>query len=476
MAAFFHGALSLQLGDPEAAVPSLQRAVAQNPTEWRASTNLAAALLNLGRTVEAAPIARRVVRAQPRLIAGHLLLSQAFHAAGDLQGALAAAREALRLDRAREAQPAGASYESPLCAVGEILVEMRELEEAWSLAIEAAEAAGNTGVEMARACTLAGRVQEAAGQYEKALDAYAKATILDPRKPRANQLRVAMVTRSLRTGLPARRGDVFICTFPKSGTTWMQQVACMLCGEAANVDIQMRSPYIEAAVATSAFSLESLRRMAAPRIFKTHAAWPELPVAGCTATSPPPEARVLLVVRDPRDVMVSLYYHSRSIKGIAWQGSWDEWFDAFLEGKAPVPMTASASADDGGADWFAHTTTWWGVARANPQQVLWVRYEDLLAEPLEQVRRVAALIAPEHVENEALLESIVQASSFGEMKSRHEASHGDDMRIAGEAGHFRKGKAGDWRSHLSVAQRERFRAAMAQRLAGSGLEGAFLDE
>ncbi len=159
----------------------------------------------------------------------------------------------------------------------------------------------------------------------------------------------------------------------------------MLCGEPAEVDIQMRAPYIEAALATGVFTLPSLRSMPTPRIFKTHAAWADLPVAGCTAHAPPPEARILVVVRDPRDVMVSLFYHSRSIKGISYAGTWDEWFEAFVNGTAPLPMAASRGggedgsgsgpgegeeALDGRCDWFEHTLGWWRVAQAHPRQVL----------------------------------------------------------------------------------------------------------
>ena len=92
----------------------------------------------------------------------------------------------------------------------------------------------------------------------------------------------------------------------------------MLCGEPADVDIQMRAPYIEAAVATCVFSLAKLNALPPPRLFKTHAAWADLPLAGCVASAPPP-AKVIVVVRDPRDVMVSLYYHSRALKGISWE-------------------------------------------------------------------------------------------------------------------------------------------------------------
>ena len=141
---------------------------------------------------------------------------------------------------------------------------------------------------------------------------------------------------------------------------------------------------------------------------------------------------------------------------------------ADLNGKAKKGGRGSKS------DWFSHTLGWWRVAQANPSQVLWVRYEEMLAEPLQSVRKVARLVAPEKADDEALLERIVQASSFSEMKQRHESDANAEMRNAGGTSHFRKGKSGDWRSHLSEAQSARFSKYMADRLKGSGLEDAFL--
>ena len=41
---------------------------------------------------------------------------------------------------------------------------------------------------------------------------------------------IGSVDQPLAPGLAAQPGDIFISTFPKSGTTWMQQVVCMLHG------------------------------------------------------------------------------------------------------------------------------------------------------------------------------------------------------------------------------------------------------
>ena len=483
VANYLHGAVCFQLDDPESAIPGLQFALDSNVPNLsgRAATNLALALRSLERWSEAIDTARRAVRLQPKLIAAHMALTHALRGAARHKEALVAAREALRLHDAHEPQPPEATCDAPATTVGELLVDMGELQEAWQLALRAADEAGRAGGAMALACTLAGRVQVAAGQYESALDAFEKAKALDPsRAARPSVLRLEAITPALRAALPARPHDVFIATFPKSGTTWMQQVVCMLCGEDADVDIQMRAPYIEAALATCAFTLAALRNLPSPRIFKTHAASPDLPVSGCVHGAPPSDAKVVVVVRDPRDVMVSLYYHSRSIKGISWQGTWDEWFEAFLDGSAPVPMATERTPEErasGGpnrSEWSVHTLGWWAAARAWPSRVLWVRYEDLLENPLLQVRAVSNFLGgPFAGKDEATLERIVAASSFGAMKQRHAASHGAEMRNDGGSDHFRKGRKGDWRDHFSAAQRVRFCEVLRQRLVGSGLEEAF---
>ena len=96
---------------------------------------------------------------------------------------------------------------------------------------------------------------------------------------------------------------------------------------------------------------------------------------------------------------------------------------------------------------------------------------------MEQVRRVADFLGgPYACKDEPTLRAIVDASSFGAMKQRHERdelSHGESMRKEGGSGHFRKGRKGDWRDHFSDAQKARFREVLRERLAGSGLEGAF---
>jgi hypothetical protein len=64
------------------------------------------------------------------------------------------------------------------------------------------------------------------------------------------------------------------------------------------------------------------------------------------------------------------------------------------------------------------------------------------------------------------------------MKQRHDATDGRasaGMRVAGEAGHFRKGAAGGWREHFSPGQRDEFERVLRERLSGSGISGLYTD-
>jgi hypothetical protein len=94
-----------------------------------------------------------------------------------------------------------------------------------------------------------------------------------------------------------RPTDVIISPFGKCGTTWLQQIFHTLRtrGDMDFDDISRVVPWIETS-ARLGIDLNG-RQKAAPRGFKSHLGWDEVPKG----------ARYIVSFRDPRDALVSMY-------------------------------------------------------------------------------------------------------------------------------------------------------------------------
>ncbi|EOD16853.1 hypothetical protein EMIHUDRAFT_102803 [Emiliania huxleyi CCMP1516] len=323
---FVLGVLASADGNHVAAEAHYRAALSLEPSHAGALTNLGQSLLATGRVAEAVPLLRRAASFGP--LEARLNLASALARAGEHSEA---AEEAAR---AAQLSPGSATALTVLGDVALLGGDASGAAEAAARAITAAARSDAAGLAAAWALRAAALAES--GDAIAALEACAQSLLLVPDQPRARALRPSLAAPALRSG------DVFIATFPKSGasraaaarlptselprsrltelrlgTTWLQQIVCCLFGE-PNAHVQTRVPWVEAAVATGAFSLRQLAALPhARRAFKTHAPPEGLPVAGCLAGAPPPGVAVVVVVRDPRDVAVSLYHHSRALKAVA---------------------------------------------------------------------------------------------------------------------------------------------------------------
>ena len=108
---------------------------------------------------------------------------------------------------------------------------------------------------------------------------------------------------------PMRKDDVIIATFPKSGTTWMQQLLYLVTTqdfEGANkVRVDLRAPFIEFPKPCTNAALDELANRTTARVLKTHLPVTMLPKNACNG-------KVIYVHRNPKDVAVSYYHHYRA--------------------------------------------------------------------------------------------------------------------------------------------------------------------
>ncbi|MEM7017145.1 MAG: sulfotransferase domain-containing protein [Pseudomonadota bacterium] len=168
--------------------------------------------------------------------------------------------------------------------------------------------------------------------------------------------------------LKLRPTDVVITPYGKSGTTWTQQIVHTLRtrGDMDFDDISRVVPWIETSVGLG-LDLDAEQR-GHPRAFKSHLSWDMVPKGG----------RYINVVRDPGDVIVSLF---------KFQEGW------FLEpGTVSIDEFAHASFFKS-RDYYKHLRSWW--PRRNDDDVLFLAYEKMLKNPTETIQRIAAFIGIE---------------------------------------------------------------------------------
>lgn len=165
-----------------------------------------------------------------------------------------------------------------------------------------------------------------------------------------------------------RPDDVIIATYPKAGTTWMQQIVHGLRsgGDMGFEEISEAVPWIELA-----YDLDqdlTADHAATPRAFKTHYSGSDVP-KGC---------RYIYIIRDPKDVAVSFYHFMEGWFLEPGAISLDDYVQEIFIG------TVNA-----GSYWH-HFLSWWPHLK-NPDFLL-LTYEDMKEDLPGTVKRVAEFL------------------------------------------------------------------------------------
>ncbi|KAG7157953.1 Luciferin sulfotransferase-like 3 [Homarus americanus] len=149
------------------------------------------------------------------------------------------------------------------------------------------------------------------------------------------------------TNFTVHHEDVWVVTFPKSGTTWTQELVWCLMKDKdspeAQLELMKRFPFFEYDCLIHpdmevsglkeddpmrpGLSWKMVQSMAAPRTIKSH-----LPMQLLPRQIWDVKPKVVYVCRDPRDVCISYYYHYRKLEG--YVGDLQHFIDCFLDEKA----------------------------------------------------------------------------------------------------------------------------------------------
>ena len=199
----------------------------------------------------------------------------------------------------------------------------------------------------------------------------------------------------------------------------------------------------------------NLDNMVPPRVFKSHTPYSMLP-GGAPHTTP---ARYIYVARNPKDVLVSYYYHCLTWKSMQFTGTWDQFYTMFMNNKIPF------------GSWFDHILEWW--KHKDAENILFLKYEDMKKDLRGTVETIAEFIG--YNLSQDVIGNIVMQSTFENMQKNPTANYSwwDDRRTPEFVPFLRKGTVGDWRNHFTPQQSEEFDALYTKRMKDSGLDFDF---
>jgi Sulfotransferase domain len=243
------------------------------------------------------------------------------------------------------------------------------------------------------------------------------------RSMRARQMKDRQKQDTFKHYVPGKQ-DVIVATFPKSGTNWMMQIAHQLI-----YDGKAEFDHIHCVVPWPDPMAPFMRGYAIPldqadhwktspgqkRVIKTHGRWEDIPHSD--------EARYIIVIRDPKDVFVSMYHFAKEI--------------VFGRAMLKVETMVNLFLSDGfmGSTWTESTVGYW--AQRNQPNVLIVSFKNMKRDLRGTVIGVAKFL--ELDVSDEVIDRVCELASFEHMKRNDEK--------------FRAWQVGPWRPEPSMVRK-----------------------
>lgn len=256
----------------------------------------------------------------------------------------------------------------------------------------------------------------------------------------------------IRKEFVVKDGDVFVVTYPRSGTTWTEQIVHLLVNNGRQGEQRLTDavPWLETLPHRPNGMIEFLKTMLSPRLFTSHLPYSLMPDVRATT------AKIIYVARNPKDVAISTYFHNQSKLG--YEGSWEEYFQLFMH------------SDVGFGPYFDHVLPWWQASQ-HDGHILFMKYEDMKQDPAGNVAKIGSFL--EREADPQLIDMVVTLSSFQSMKSNEVTNFEWIPQRADKPKHFRKGDIGDWINYFSAEQSQEMNDLVMKKMKGSGLQFDF---
>ncbi len=220
--------------------------------------------------------------------------------------------------------------------------------------------------------------------------------------------------------------DVFLVSYPKSGNTWTRFLIANVLYPEKNPDFSNINDLVPDLEAMARRDLELAPR---PRLLKSHEYFdPRYP-------------RVIYIVRDPRDVVLSAYHFNIKRRTIPDAFPLQQFVSGFVRGQLPHSY----------GTWFENAASWFYTRRGDPRFLL-VRYEALQSRPMQEMQRIVDFLGIAAT-SEKLAFAIEQSSAERMRALEKQQSHlwSSTRETRQDKPFVRAAKPGGWKAELSAA-------------------------
>ncbi|KAH6762956.1 hypothetical protein C2S52_020389 [Perilla frutescens var. hirtella] len=266
----------------------------------------------------------------------------------------------------------------------------------------------------------------------------------------------------------AQDSDVFLVTTPKSGTTWLKAIMFAVMNRKQYPIIINNHPLLThnphdlvpfLEIKLYAYNqIPDVTAFPSPRLFSTHMPYVSLPESLKSSS----QCKLIYLCRNPKDTFVSLWHFTNKLR-LPEMGTnaIGEVFDRFCNGISLY------------GPFWDHVLEYWKLSVEHPERALFLKFEDMKAQPHLHLRRVAEFLnCPFTADEEeyGLVDKILKLCSFDNLSALKVNKTGALSSGEETSAFFRRGEVGDWNNYLSAEMVRKLDRITKEKFSGSGLE------